>query len=306
MSMEPSGPASWQPDPNSGISIDFVEAGELNFEVAQAGPKEGDGDHLALMLHGFPELHYSWRAQMPILAEMGYRVWAPNLRGYGGTSRPEGARDYALDKLVGDIAALIDASGAKQVTLFAHDWGGVIGWMFAILQPRKLERFVVMNLPHPLAFQRELKTWRQIKKSWYIYAFQLPWLPEFVLGQNGARRIGDLIANTSCSPENIGPESRAIYSAAAARPGALTAMLNYYRAVVQHRDTLDIGEGRVDVPTLMVWGEQDVALCVEGTDGTQEWVPDFTLHRLPEASHWVQQDEPEKVNAILQQWLPKA
>ena len=206
MVMKPSGPPSWQPDPKSGISVDFVEAGELTFEVAQAG----EGDHLALMLHGFPELHYSWRAQMPVLARMGYRVWAPNLRGYGGTSRPEGVRPYALDKLVSDVAALIAASGAKNVTLVAHDWGGVIGWMFAILQPRKLERFVVMNLPHPLAFRREIRKWRQFKKSWYIYFFQIPWLPERLMGRHKAQGMGDLIARTSCRPENFGPNSRAI------------------------------------------------------------------------------------------------
>ena len=302
MVMEASGGPSWTPHPESGITVEFVEAGDLTFEVAQAG----EGDHLALMLHGFPELHYSWRAQMPVVAEMGYRVWAPNMRGYGGTSRPKGVREYAMDRLIADVTALIDASGAKKVTLFAHDWGGAIAWCFAIAAPRKLERFVVMNLPHPLAFRRELKSWRQLKKSWYIYFFQIPWLPEFLLGRKGAKRIGDLIAQTSCNPGNFGPAERAVYSAAAARPGALTAMVNYYRAVIRHSNAVDLKDGRVDTSTLVIWGEQDVALDVRGTEGTQEWVPDFTLHRLPDASHWVQQDDPEGVNAILKDWLPKA
>lgn len=300
--MKPSGPASWNPDPDSGISIEWVEANGLTFEVATAG----EGNHLALFLHGFPELHYSWRDQIPLLSEMGYRVWAPNLRGYGGTSRPEGVRAYALDNLVEDIAALIDASGASKVTLFAHDWGGAIAWCFAILAPRKLERFVVMNLPHPLAFRRELKSWRQLRKSWYIYFFQIPLLPEKLLGRSGAKPIANVFAKTSCNPQNFGPEVLATYVDAAARPGALTAMLNYYRAVVRHARTLDLGDGMVDVPTLMIWGEQDVALDVRGTEGTDRWVPDFTLERLPEASHWVQQDAPDTVNAILKQWLPKA
>lgn len=300
--MKPSGGPSWSPEPASGILIDFVEAGELTFEVAKAG----EGDHLALLMHGFPELHYSWRHQIPLLVEMGYRVWAPNMRGYGGTSRPEGVQAYSLDKLVDDIAALIDASGAKKVTLFCHDWGGIISWHFAIRKIRPLERFVVMNLPHPLALAREAKGWAQKRKSWYVFAFQIPKLPEFFLGRDGARRVGDLIANTSCNKDKFGPDVRAIYSAAAARPGALTAMVNYYRALVRGRRFIQVGDGRVEVPTLMVWGDQDVALSVHGTEGTEQWVPDFTLHRLANASHWVQQDAPEEVNAILQQWLPKA
>jgi pimeloyl-ACP methyl ester carboxylesterase len=212
---------------------------------------------------------------------------------------------YTLKKLTDDVGALIDASGAKQVTLIAHDWGGAIAWAFAITKQRPLTRLVVMNLPHPRAFQRELKTWRQFKKSWYIYFFQLPWLPEKVLGRNNAKGIGRIFAKTSCNPENFGPEVRAIYSDAANRPGALNAMINYYRAIVRHRDSLNLGDGTVDVPTLLIWGEQDVALDVSGTQGTEKWVPDFTLKRLPNASHWVQQDAPAEVNMILKEWLPR-
>ncbi len=302
MTMKPSGAASWLPDPESGITIDWVEANGLTFEVAQAG----EGDHLALCLHGFPELHFSWRHQMPLLTRMGYRVWAPNLRGYGGTSRPEGVRNYAMDKLVGDVAALIEASGASKVTLLAHDWGAIIAWAFAITHPAALERLVIMNVPHPKVAMREIKHWRQIRKSWYIYFFQLPWLPEKLLGRSGGRAAGKLIADTSCNPELFGPDVRAIYSEAAMRPGARTSMLNYYRALLRHRDSLDMGDFRVDVPTLMVWGEEDVALNIHCTDGTEEWVPNLTLKRFPGVSHWVQQDAPEQVNAALEQWLPSA
>ncbi len=295
---------SWSPDPESGITTEWIEAGGLTFEVATAQPASGDGEHLALCLHGFPELHYSWRHQMPVLAKMGYRVWAPNLRGYGSTDRPQGLDQYTLKKLTGDVGALIDASGAKQVTLIAHDWGGAIAWAFAITKQRPLTRLVIMNLPHPHAFRRELKTWRQLRKSWYIYFFQIPWLPEKLLGRNNAKGMGKIFARTSCNPENFGPETQRIYSEAANRPGALTAMINYYRAIVRRPNTLNLGDGRVDIPTLMIWGEQDLALDVRGTEGTEEWVPDFTLKRLPNASHWVQQDAPNEVNAILQEWLP--
>ncbi len=296
--------ASWEPDSGSGIAIRWVEADGLTFEVAEAGASNS-ADKLALCLHGFPELHYSWRHQMPLLAGKGYRVWAPNMRGYGGTDRPKGVEQYTLDKLTGDVGALIDASGAKEVTLIAHDWGGAIAWAFAITKQRPLTRLVIMNLPHPRAFQRELKKWRQFRKSWYIYFFQLPWLPEAFLGRNGAARIGNLFAKTSCQPDNFDAQVRSVYASAASRPGALTAMINYYRAIVRHKDTLNLGNGQVDVPTLLIWGEKDVALDIATTEGTGRWVPDLTFKRLPNASHWVQQDAPEEVNAILEDWLSK-
>jgi len=300
--MKPSGGPSWSPDQASGVSVDFVEAGDLTFEVAQAG----EGDHLALLLHGFPELHYSWRHQIPLLTEMGYRVWAPNLRGYGGTSRPDGVRSYAMDKLTGDIDALIDASGAKKVTLFAHDWGAIIAWAFAITRKAKLERLVIMNVPHPMPAQREIKRWHQLKKSWYIYFFQLPFLPEVMLARRGGNAVGDLIASTSCNKAMFGREIRSVFSDASRRLGARTAMVNYYRALARHRDTLNMGDFRVEVPTLIVWGEEDVAIHIKCTEGTEDWVSDLTLERLPGVSHWVQQDAPEKVNSVLQQWLPRA
>ena len=294
---------SWTPDAASGMSIEWIEANGLTFEVATMG----EGDHLALCVHGFPELHYSWRHQMPHLARMGYRVWAPNMRGYGETSRPEGVRNYALDHLTQDLAALIDASGAKKVTLIAHDWGAIVAWTFAILKLRPLERLVIMNVPHPAVAQREIKHWRQFKKSWYIFFFQLPWLPEKLLGRGGkGRAIGRLFERTSCNPERFGRDVREVYSRAAAKPGALTAMFNYYRALLRHRDTVDTGDMRIEIPTLLVWGEEDVALNIKCTEGAEEWVPNITVKRLPGVSHWVQQDAPDQVNAILTDWLPSA
>ena len=293
---------SWTPPADSGIAIRFVEAKGLTFEVAETG----EGDHLALCLHGFPELHFSWRHQMPLLAKKGYRVWAPNIRGYGATDRPEGVREYAMDRLTQDVADLIDASGAKQVTVFAHDWGAIIAWAFAITKLRPLTRLVIMNVPHPGVAAREIRKWRQFSKSWYVFFFQLPKLPEMMLGRGKGAAVGRLIADTSCNKDRFGREVRAIYTAAGNRPGARTAMVNYYRALLGHRDTIDMGDLTVDVPTLMVWGEEDVALNIHCTEGTEQWVSDFTLKRLPGVSHWVQQDAPDEVNAILADWLPDA
>lgn len=291
---------SWSPPSDSGIAVRFVETRGLTFEVAQAG----EGDHLALCLHGFPELHYSWRHQIPLLAAKGYRVWAPNLRGYGGTERPNGVRQYAVDHLIQDVADLIDASSASKVTLIAHDWGAIIAWAFAIAKLRPLERLVIMNVPHPQPARREIRKWRQMKKSWYIFFFQLPWLPELILKRHGGNAAGRLIAETSCHQERFGPDVQRVYSEAAMRPGARTAMVNYYRALIRHRDVVDGGDFSVDVPTLMVWGEEDVAIDIHCTHGTQQWVPDLTLKTLPGVSHWVQQDAPDQMNAIVEEWLP--
>lgn len=293
---------SWEPAPDSGISIKWIEANGLTFEVATAG----EGDKLALCLHGFPELHYSWRHQMPLLAEMGYRVWAPNMRGYGQTTRPPNKKDYRLDNLTADVGALIDASGAKEVMLLAHDWGAIVAWQFAIQQVRPLTRLIIMNVPHPLCARRELKTWKQLKKSWYMFFFQIPRLPEIRLSRNNAAVIGRLFRETSVNKDRFTREESEPYRKAAAKPGAITAMLNYYRALFQTGDARKIGDGKVHLPTLIVWGEKDIAIHIACLDGTDQYVDDLTVRRFPNASHWVQQDLPDEVNAALKDWLPAA
>ena len=291
---------SWIPAPETAIDLSFVEANGQIFEVAQAG----EGKKLALCLHGFPELHYSWRHQIPLLVEMGYKVWAPNLRGYGGSSKPDGVDSYRLNTLVQDVAALIDASGAEEVTLIAHDWGAIIAWHFAILKVRPLTRLVIMNVPHPRCARRELKHWYQLKKSWYIFFFQLPRIPEWLFGLNGAERIKRAISRMAVDKSRFPEEDLQVYADAASRPGSLRSMINYYRALLRTPDARDIGNAMVHIPTLMIWGEEDAAIDIRCTDGTEEWVPDLELHRLPGVSHWVQQEAPEEVNAILREWLP--
>lgn len=294
--------ASWEPKPDSGISIEWIEANGLTFEVATAGV----GDRLALLLHGFPELHYSWRHQMPMLAEMGYRVLAPNLRGYGGSDRPSGTSAYRLRTLVEDVAKLIDASGAGEVVLIAHDWGAIIAWQFAILKVRPLAKLVILNVPHPLCARRELSNWRQLRKSWYIFFFQLPFAPELLLGRADATPVARIISDSSVESERFDADEVEPYRRAAAQPGALTAMINYYRALIRRPDARDVGNGMVDVPTLILWGERDLAIDIHCLDGTEQYVPELTVRRFPNASHWVQQDAPDAVNSELRSWLERA
>lgn len=294
---------SWSPAPDSGIAVREVAANGLTFEVAEAG----EGDHLALCLHGFPELNYSWRHQMPLLASMGYRVWAPNQRGYGASSRPPAVSDYSADRIVADAAALFDASGAKRLTLVAHDWGGAIAWLFAINRARPLERLVVMNLPHPMRFVAALKHGAQRRRSWYMAAFQLPWLPERMMLARDAAGVRNAFRGMAVDKSRFPDEVLDVYAQAAQRPGAMRAMINWYRAAARHRDRMKLSnDGKVDVPTLIIWGEEDKALGLETLDGTERLVSDLTIRRLPGVSHWVQQEAPERVNAILEEWLPRA
>ena len=274
----------------------------VDLEVAVANP--GGARGLALLVHGFPESAFSWRFQIPLLAEMGYEVWAPNTRGYRNSDKPPKVSDYSIDHLLDDLAALIDLSGRQDVTLMAHDWGALQAWMFAIRKVRPLERLVIMNVPHPTCGQREMRRFRQLRKSWYIFFFQIPKLPEWALLRNDARAIGEAFTNSTRDPNRFPPEITDEFRRSAQRPGAMTAMVNYYRALLRgarraRKEVL----APVDTPTLMIWGEEDVALSKETTDGTDEYVSDLTLRFLPGVSHWVQQEAPEAVNEILEAWL---
>lgn len=284
------------------IKTETVEANGFRFAVDQAG----EGDHLALCLHGFPESRFSWRHQIPILAEMGYRVWAPDLRGYGETEpKPEGVADYCVDRLLEDVAALIDASGAKKITLIAHDWGAGLAWVFATHQVRPLERLVIMNVPHPAVMATHLRrSWAQLKKSWYMLFFQLPRLPEAAMTARDARAIRQAFHGMAVDKTHFGPDVLDRYARDAQRPGAIRGMVNWYRAALRVPGKMAGPWPVIETPTLIVWGEEDAALGVELLDGTEAYVRNLTVRRLPGVSHWVQQEAPDQVNAILKEWLP--
>jgi len=287
---------------DAAIRHENVRANGLRFHVASAG----DGDRLALCLHGFPESWFSWRHQLPLLARLGYRAWAPDLRGYGGSERPPHLQDYAIERLLDDVAGLIDAAGARSTVLLAHDWGAIVAWYFALRQVRPLERLVIMNVPHPACAAREMRRAAQLRRSWYMFFFQLPWLPERLLGLAGARAIGDVFQRSTRDPSRFPEDVTRVFREAAAQPGALTAMLNYYRAFLRGggaRRQSALGFPRIETPTLMLWGEEDVALTKATTYGTEAFVRDLTLRYLPGVSHWVQQEAPDSVNAMLEAWL---
>jgi pimeloyl-ACP methyl ester carboxylesterase len=282
------------------VSQRRIEAGGLSFMVDEAG----EGDDVALLLHGFPESRFSWRHQIPLLADLGWHVIAPDLRGYGESSRPAGVENYKLDRLVEDVAALFDAVGARRRLLIGHDWGAIIAWCFAIERRLPLESLVIMNVPHPTVFARVLRTtWRQRRRSWYVAFFQIPGLPEAMMKARNGRAVADAFVGMAVDKARFPPEVTDVYRRNALVPGAMTAMINYYRANTGLLARYGPGAPVIGVPTLMVWGEEDKALDIACTDGYEALVRDFTLERLPHVSHWVQQEAPEKVNVILADWL---
>jgi pimeloyl-ACP methyl ester carboxylesterase len=246
---------------------------------------------------------------MVLLARLGYRVWAPNLRGYGGTDSPPGIQSYQLETLVADVAGLIEAAGARETLLIAHDWGGLLAWIVAMRHPRLIDRLVVLNVPHPACFIREFRRPAQLLRSWYMLFFQIPVLPEFLIGIRSARIIARAIRLTSSDPTRFPKEVTEVYRQNAARKGGLTAMLNWYRALLRGgglRRCRDSGFPTIQAPTLLLWGGADHFFTAQAALGHEDFVSDLTCRQLPRVSHWVQQEAPEAVNAMLEAWLSGA
>ncbi|AKF07420.1 alpha/beta fold hydrolase [Sandaracinus amylolyticus] len=277
-----------------------VPSNGLRFRVHTAG----EGDRVALLLHGFPESWFSWRDQMPLLARLGYRVWAPDLRGYGGTEKPKDVRAYRMETLLDDVAGLVDAAKPRELLLVAHDWGGMVGWEFVRRRVRPVDRFVALNIPHPVLMRRALRSNpRQLARSWYMFMFQLPFVPEWYLARGDYRAIKGAFMSMAIDRKRFPKEVLDVYRDNAAQPGALRGMLNWYRAALRHPSPAKGAARVIETPTLMLWGEEDKALGKELTFGTEDLVRDLTVRYIPEVSHWVQQEAPETVNAMLEAWL---
>ncbi|WP_158057517.1 alpha/beta fold hydrolase [Halorussus halophilus] len=282
----------------NGVRLHYVEAGEKDAP-------------LVVLLHGFPEFWYSWRAQIPALADAGFRVVAPDMRGYNESEKPHGVSSYRSEELVGDVAGLVRELGEEQAHVVGHDWGGIVAWQTAIRHPEIVDRLAVLNAPHPGAYRRELqRNTDQLRRSWYALFFQLPWLPERLLGARNCAVLADL-PDSATNPEAFTETDVRRYREAASQPGALRSALNYYRAAFRENLRTElralVGGERPDqsvrAPTLLLWGEQDPALCVELTEELAKWVPDVRVERLPDASHWVQNDAPDRVNEALVEFL---
>jgi pimeloyl-ACP methyl ester carboxylesterase len=229
------------------------------------------------------------------MAAAGMRALAPDLRGYGRSPKPPRVRDYAINLLAGDVVDLIRRECGGRAHVVGHDWGGVIAWWLAMHHPDAVDRLVILNAPHPATYLRELRrSPAQLLRSWYILYFQLPWLPEWFI------RSGDFAALRRL----FRGRDAAAYVAAFTDRRSLTAAINYYRAAFRAGPASMARAVRpVRAPTLVIWGDRDRYLVPQLADGLEQWVPGVGVERLPSASHWVQHDEPARVNDLLIEFL---
>ena len=266
----------------------------LTFDVLDAGPPDGP---VVVLLHGFPQHNDSWNAVIDRLTAQGYRCLAPNQRGYSAGARPSRRRDYRIPELVADVSALIDASGARRVHLVGHDWGAVVAWAAAAEMPDRLATVSPISVPHPAAFLKSFTNSRQGLASWYMYFFQLPRIPEWLL----TRRNGAVAAESL----RRGGQTRAAAerdAQAMLEPGALTAAINWYRAMPLSNPRA-INQ-KVSVPTLYVWSDQDVALLPKSAHDTARYVTgEYRFEILSGVSHWIPDEQPDKLADLLLDWF---
>lgn len=263
---------------------------------------QGEGD-LMLMLHGFPEFWYSWRNQIPEFAK-DFKVVALDLRGYNDSDKPADKSAYVMDEFVLDVEGVIKGLGYDKCILVGHDWGGAIAWNFTYAHPEMVERLIVLNLPHPAKFAEGIRNPQQLLRSSYMFFFQIPWLPEFLIQSSDYQPIENAIKGMAVNKSAFSKEDLEAYKDAAAKRGAMTATLNYYRNIFQQRMTSQ-DWSVLEVPTLMIWGEKDTALGKELTYGTEAYVRDFQIKYIPDCSHWVQQEQPQLVNQYMRDFLGK-
>ncbi len=263
-----------------------------------AGPREGP---LVILLHGFPEFWYGWRHQIGALAEAGFRVLAPDQRGYNLSDKPRPLAAYSRDELARDVVGLMDAQGRERAILMGHDWGGAVAWWTALHHPERVERLVALNIPHPVAMARAMRGLEQLRKSWYMGAFQLPWLPEAFLSRNDFTPLLDLLRG-SCRRGTFTDAELERYRQAFGQPNALRSMLAWYRAVVQRRsERLPAHEAQA--PTLLIWGKRDAALGWQMAQPSVDLCRDARLELIPDAGHFVALDAPRRVNRLTLQFL---
>lgn len=275
-----------------------VSGDGVELHVAEAGSGTP-----VILLHGFPENWTSWRHQIAALAAAGFSAWAPDLRGYNLSDRPSERSAYRLRHLVADVAAMVRATGAQRAHVVGHDWGGIIAWTFAGQYPELVDKLVILNAPHMRIYFKKVRRLPQLLRSWYVLFFQLPFVPEGALAACHFRAVRRMFEK---SPARKGAFSKADignYIEALAHPGALTAALNYYRANMRG-DQLGLARSsHIDAPTLVIWGERDPALSIGLLDGLEQVAPRVTVHRIPDAGHWVQNEAPDEVNRVLISFL---
>jgi epoxide hydrolase 4 len=278
----------------------YADIGDVRLHYVEAG--EGP---LVVLLHGFPEFWYGWRLQIKPLAEAGFRVVAPDMRGYNLSSRPKGVKAYETDRLTADIRGLIQERGGKSAQLVGHDWGGSVAWATAMNYPEVVDRLAILNAAHPRKLSQGLHHPSQLRKSWYFFFFNLPDLPESVVRADHWHFFRHFLhdAHPAYTPEEMDR-----YIEAWSQPGAATGMINYYRSSVRTSPKKAEAALRpISAPTLVIWGQGDHYLGPELAEPEHDDVPNLEgVERLPDASHWVHHDEAQRVTQLLTDFFAPA
>ncbi len=264
------------------------------------GPENGTP---VILLHGFPEFHFGWRKQVPALVEAGFRVIVPDQRGYNLSDKPKGISAYDVDILAKDIVGLFDHFGIQKARLVGHDWGAVVAWTVAINHPERLEKLAILNVPHPdVMTDFVLNNSAQRKKSWYVFFFQIPWFVEWTLGRNNYHNLARMLVGSG-RKLTFTEQDVTEYKKAWSQKGALTGMINWYRAAMRRGLRYAFSKKsparRVHVPTMMLWGKRDVALSSEMAQPSIDLCDDGELTFFEKSTHWVQHDASEEVNQKL-------
>lgn len=281
----------------------------VTLNVGLAGPADAPP---VILLHGFPESHRTWRGVVPLLEDR-FRLIMPDQRGFGASDQPQDPKDYATDKIIGDLFALAEALGVDRFSLVGHDWGGAVAWGAAIKGDPRVERLAIVNAPHPVIFQKSLiEDNDQRAASQYITAFRTPGFEKAVEAM-GFDTFFDKSFGGHVDLAIIPPEERAQYIAEWSQPGALTAMLNWYKAsqmvvpppsvAIPIPDWVLGAFPVIRIPTLVVWGMQDKALLPIQLEGLDRLVQDLRVVRVPDAGHFVPWEKPEAVAQALAPFL---
>ncbi len=279
----------------------LIETNNIKLHVMTDGPENGPS---VILLHGFPEFYYGWRKQIPALVSAGFRVIVPDQRGYNLSDKPKGISFYDVDILAKDIIGLLDHFGIEKTFLVGHDWGAVIAWTLALNHPERLKKLAILNVPHPDVMTRFiLENTEQRKKSWYVFFFQIPIFVEWTLSNNNFHNMARMLVGSG-RKSTFSASDLVEYKKAWAQPGSLTGMVNWYRAIFRRSlkhvlQRKGHSARRVKVPTLMLWGKQDVALSHEMVEPSIKLCDQGEAVLFEKATHWVQHDEADEVNKRL-------
>ena len=283
----------------------YAQAGDVRLHYAECGNEK---DELVILLHGFPEFWYSWRRQLPVPGKR-YHVIAPDMRGFNLSDKPPRVEDYRIELLVDDVLGLIKHFGRSQAAIVAHDWGAGVAWAVAQRHPEAVKKLAALQVPLPAAWRANM-TFAQLRRSWYMFFFQLPRIPEWWASARDFARVEKMYRKTSMRPGAFSNDDIEVYKAALRQPGALTSSINYYRANVFRSlrrggvETPQDGRRGIRVPTLFIYGEQDVAVIPSTVRDLGRFIDaPYRELRIPDSGHWVQNEAADEVNTALLEFL---